>query len=484
MSSPEVIWQAQPGPQKFLLRCPIGDVFFGGARGGGKTDGLLGDWMAHQYRHGGNAKGVIFRRSMPELEDVIHRSHEIYGPIGWRWLERKSKWTAPDGAELKMRFLDRDSDAAKYQGHKYTYVGFDELPHFPDPAPVDKIYATLRSPTGVPCLFRATGNPGGPGHVWVKNRYIAPHPKGLVPFDVERTNPLTGEILTHTRVFIPSKLQDNLLLMQNDPEYAARLAHSGDEELVKAWLAGDWDVAVGQYFTEFNHDVHVIPETSVPEHWTKFRAMDWGSKTPFCILWFAVSQGDAVVGGIKPPHGALVCYREWYGARRGNEGLSMTAREVAHGIFRREPEGSNAIDYSVADYEIRKHVNGPSVSEDFAGEGIYWRIADKERLPGWAQVRNRLKGKNYQQDDWQPMLYFMDCCEHTIRTLPAMIRDEKRLEDVLKSGEDHAPDTVRYACMSRPYVMQMPTTQKQRHELTLGPPPLHVRPEKERLIGY
>ena len=442
---------------------------------------MLGDWLQHKTTWGRHAKGVIFRRTMPELEDVIHRSHEIYGPIGWRWFERKTKWIAPDGAELKMRFLDRDSDANKYQGHRYTYVGVDELPHFPSPRPIDKIYATLRSPHGVPCLFRATGNPGGPGHIWVKNRYISPHPDGLTPFTSKYVLP-NGTELESTRVFIPSKLSHNRLLVENDPLYEARLSLVGDEELVRAWLEGDWDVAVGQYFSEFSHERHILPEMQVPEHWTKFRALDWGSKTPFCVLWVAVSDGDVKLGNRIIPHGALVFYREWYGSIRGNQGLGMTAAEVARGIFARDM--AERIDYSVADYEIRKSTNGPSVAEDFANSGIFWRNADKDRKPGWAQVRNRLKGINYKHDDWRPMIYFMENCEHTIRTLPGVVRNEDDLEDVLKAGEDHCADTVRYACMSRPWVTPLEQKIQKAEGLTLGPPPMHVTRRRERLVGY
>lgn len=115
----EVTWKPNPGPQTWLLSCPVLDVFFGGARGGGKTDALLGDWAAHSARYGKDAHGIIFRRSMPELEDVIRRSREIYQPIGAEFREQSKTWVMPGGAELRMRYLEADADAARYQGHAY-----------------------------------------------------------------------------------------------------------------------------------------------------------------------------------------------------------------------------------------------------------------------------------------------------------------------------------------------------------------------------
>jgi hypothetical protein len=224
----EVTWKPNPGPQTWLLSCPVLDVFFGGARGGGKTDALLGDWAAHSARYGKDAHGIIFRRSMPELEDVIRRSREIYQPIGAEFREQSKTWVMPGSAELRMRYLEADADAARYQGHAYTWMGFDEMGNWASPLPLDQLRACLRSNASVPCALRGTGNPGGPGHEWVKKRYIDPSPP-LTPFTV-------GGI---TRVFIPSKLSDNPRLT-NAEQYTANIRNSGPDWLVKAWLEGDW----------------------------------------------------------------------------------------------------------------------------------------------------------------------------------------------------------------------------------------------------
>ena len=139
-------------------------------------------------------------------------------------------------------YLERDSDAEEYQGHNYTRVYVEEVTNFPSPAPIDKLRATLRSGSGVPVGMRLTGNPGGAGYNWVKKRYIDPAPRGYKLLTEECEIELDGEkrMVSLDRVFIPSKIGDNQLLMRNDPTYILRLRQSGSEALVKAWLEGNW----------------------------------------------------------------------------------------------------------------------------------------------------------------------------------------------------------------------------------------------------
>jgi hypothetical protein len=249
-----VAWAPQPGPQTYLLTCPIEDVLFGGARGGGKSDGLLGDWLSHSGRWGKHAAGIVFRRSVPSLEELWKRSNQLFPLVGSRWRAKDSTWIMRNGSTLKFRWLDRDQDADNYQGHQYTWIGADELGTWGTPDPIDKLRATLRSPYGIPCVMRATANPGGIGHNWLKERYIHPA-KPMTPFFDENRR-------VH-RVFIPSKLQQNLVLMQNDPGYLDRLRSSGPEWLVRAWLEGDWDASAGDsFFTE-----EILKAKGLPVPW-------------------------------------------------------------------------------------------------------------------------------------------------------------------------------------------------------------------------
>ena len=147
--------------------------------------------------------------------------------------------------------------------------------------------ATLRSGAGIPCGFRATGNPGGPGHQWVSARYIDPAPGGWKIVEDKFQNPFTNESLTRERVFIPSKLTDNRYL---GGDYVASLQMVGSKNLVRAWLEGDWSVIEGAFFPEFSESRHVVSPFRVPDDWLRFRSMDWGSAAPFSVGWWAVAS--------------------------------------------------------------------------------------------------------------------------------------------------------------------------------------------------
>lgn len=461
-------WQPQEGPQTRFLQCPFNDIFFGGAAGGGKSDGVLGHFIKHWKEEGSGAKGVLFRRFAPDLEDITARAKQMLSMAeGGRdgWSEKKQKWTCADGAEVRFRAIEKDADVNKFLSQAFSWVCFEEMPTWALPGPIMKMRSRIRSVHAKQTWFVATGNPGCVGHGWVKSMYIDPAPPGtpFYPPELLDRGYQPEELVGQERVFIPSKLEDNKILQENDPTYAMRLEMIGSEELVKAWRHGDWSVSLGTYFTEFNEQKHVINAFDPPPHWVKFRAMDWGSKTPFGILWFAVSDGEQY-GGHRLPQGALVVYREWYGdaGQPGmNKGLELTADEVARGIMGRETE---RIDYGVADYEIfaqRMGQSGPTINEGFAQNGINWMACTKDRLAGWHQIRVRLKGHNWGTDDWAPMLYFMDNCKSMIRTLP-LLQHQDNTEDAQKGGEDHLPETLRYGCMTRPWARFMKSTANDR----------------------
>lgn len=222
----------QPGPQTAFVTCPVDDVLFGGARGGGKTDSLLGRAITRSLRYPGLYRGLLLRRTYDELDEVNGRAHELLDPIGAKWRASRHLWEFPWGGWLKMRFVQRDADASRYQGHSYNDLLIDEAGNFPDPAPIDKLVATLRDKNGVPPRMAMSANPGGPGHAWLVKRYIESAAPG-VPF----IDPTTGAM----RVYIPSLLTDNPLLLSRDPGYLQRLRRAGPAWLVRAWLLGDWN---------------------------------------------------------------------------------------------------------------------------------------------------------------------------------------------------------------------------------------------------
>lgn len=448
----QIIWEPQEGPQMALISCPIFEVFYGGARGGGKTEGSIGDWLQHSSQYGEDAIGIFFRRKLVQLAEVIARTKQLFPKLGAKYNEQQKTWTMANGARLKFAYLERDSDAEEYQGHSYTRVYVEEVTNFPVPGPIDKLRATLRSGAGVPVGMRLTGNPGGAGHNWVKKRYIEPNPAGYEVITETMEIEVDGikQTVSLSRVFIPSKIGDNMLLMRNDPTYILRLRQSGSEALVKAWLEGNWDIVDGAFFDEWDETVHVIDRRKfnmiLPDpHILRFRAFDWGSAKPFSVGWYALLHKDFDYEGRVLPKNALVKYDEWYGASGPDKGLKMTADNVAKGILKRER--NQRIRYGAADPSIFKRDGGPSIAETMSIEGCSWRRADNRRQPGWEQLRQRLLGQG-----GIPMLYFTDNCEDSIRTLPVLQHSDRDPEDLDTEAEDHAADEIRYAVMSRPWV--------------------------------
>lgn len=436
-------WQAQTGPQTALISCPVFEVFFGGARGGGKTDGVLGDFLEHADAYGKDAIGLMIRRQRTELIETIERSKAIYTPLGWTFHEQDKMWRAPDGARLRFAYLERDADAEAYQGHSYTRLYVEEIGNFPSEKPILKLMATLRSGAGVPVGFRATGNPGGPGHQWVRARYIDPAPLG---FQIVK-----DAVSGLERVYIPSRVADNKFLGET---YVQQLKASGSEQLVKAWLEGDWNVIDGAFFDVWDTAKHVVRPFEIPEGWLRFRSADWGSARPFSVGWWAVVGDDHRPFDDVPvvlPRGAMLRYREWYGRKGPNEGLKLTAEEVAHGILSKEQPGEK-IAYGVLDPAAFAVDGGPSIAERMMKVGVSFRRADNKRvaqmgaLGGWDQMRQRMKG-----EEGRPMIYTFSTCVDSIRTIPALQHDADKPEDLDTDGEDHAADEWRYACMSRPY---------------------------------
>lgn len=446
------IWAPQPGPQAEAITATwCGEVFFGGARGGGKSDFLIGDFLQDVERYAANWQGVLFRRTYPELQEIINRTHRIFPASGATWKEQAKEWRWPNKACLRMRYIERPNDASRYQGHQYTWIGWDELTQHPSREAYDMLKACLRwSDAEVKTKrIRASGNPGGAGHGWVREYFIDAHPSGFVPFDDPKTK--------MSRMYIPSRVWDNRILLTQDPGYLDRLQGVGSDALVRAWLDGDWNAIAGAYFTEFR-DIHIRAPFEIPAHWTRFRAFDWGSARPFACGWFAVSDGT--IPGI--PKGALVLYREWYGGSAANVGLKMTAGAVADGILAREADGEK-ITYSVADPAIFTEDGGPSIGEEMAKRGVRFRPADNARVAGWSQLRQRLVGEEL------PMIFFFSTCAHTIRTLPLLQHDDKKPEDINTEADDHCADMVRYGCMSRPWARIAKKIEPMRnmHDLTL-----------------
>jgi len=470
------MWIPQKGPQLTALEADWCDeLFYGGERGGGKSDFQIGYQEDGALEYGKYWRGIMFRKTYPELEELQSRAAEIFQVEGAVYKVQPSAgypfsncWYWPSGATVKMRFIENEKDYGKYHGHQYTGISFDEVTEYSTPAGLLKMLSTLRSPHGVPCSVRLTGNPGGIGHVWVKGRYIDVC-KPRQPYK----DPETG----FTRMFVPSRMQDNRILMDNDPGYRNRIlaATGGNEALRKAWLEGDWNIVAGAFFENWRSALHVVPRFTPPKHWTRGRSMDWGSAHPFSIGWWCLAEDEWVKMSDnterKFPVGALIRYREWYGVERdqaGNPvpdvGLRMDVTAIARGIKQREEGEKINENMSPAGTDLWKAEGGPSLAERMLGiddgTGPRFKPADTSRITGWQQVRGRLNG-----EDGVPMLYVTEDCRDFLRTFPALQNDTHKLEDIDTTGEDHIGDETRYMCMARPW-----STVKQPRKPT-GPTP-------------
>lgn len=295
-------WCPQAGPQSLLLTCPADDILFGGARGGGKTDGLLGDAGSYSQTWAPHFRGLLIRRTYDELDEVVARSMEIFEPLGAKWQAGRYTWRFPWGGFLKLRYLKRDEDANRYQGHSYNWLGKDEGGNFASSAPLDKLTATLRDKHGVPIRELMTANPGGPGQAWIVDRYIREHDP-MVPF----RDPVTGRV----RVYIPSRLEDNPLLTSNDPTYRNRLKGAGPAWLVKAWLDGDWYATQEggvikskwwmRYDTEDPHLTAAATLASLPpgeivalvHSWDTAQKPEQVNDPSVCTVWAVMADGNA-----------------------------------------------------------------------------------------------------------------------------------------------------------------------------------------------
>lgn len=432
-----VIWKPQP-KQALAMSCPATELFFGGAAGGGKSDYLLGDFLAGASKYGKYWRGIIFRQSYPQLEELLIRATELFTPLGAKWKPSTSTWHFPNGATLKFRHLENEKACENYQGHQYTWIGIDELGNYPTEYVWTFMLSRLRSARGVPCYIRGTANPGGVGHGWLKHRFI----DGAVPNQIRKievVDPATGETFYQLRVFVPSKLTDNQILMRNDPGYKTSLL-TLPEHMRRALLEGDWSVFAGQIFGEFTEDTHVVkPRELSPGVWFKFCAMDWGYTKPFSIGWYAVNSD-----------GRMIRYREWYGCKDGemNVGLQLPAGEVARRAW--EMSITEGVVDMVADPAIwQKNGSGdndaPAIQEYFTKAGFKMHKANNDRVNGLVVVHERLTTKDH---DGVPLLTVWPQCFAFKRTIPMLVPSPTHPEDVDTRLEDHVYDEVRYACMS------------------------------------
>lgn len=419
-----VAWSPHPGAQTNAITRMEFENLVGGSRGGGKTEIGQG-WLAYDIHHP-KYKFLVIRKNAEDLNDWLSRARSFYKPTGADITGKPGLIRFPSGAEGRLGHLKDENAYEKYQGHEYHKILIEELTHIPSEERYLKLIASCRST--IPELrpqVMATTNPGGPGHVWVKRRFV----------DVARNKRFVDPESGRSRIFSPVSLYDNPTLMKQDPSYEGTLK-ALPEKLRRAWLYGDWTVFEGQFFSEFDEHHHIYEPFEIPKAWPRFRSMDWGYSDHFCCLWFAVG-----------PDNHIYVYREFYQNRLTDSEYA----EAVNGLSKYSDGSDERIEYTIGDpvsFWNKIPETGVERWETYALNNIPILKGDNKRVNGWGRVREYLKLRDYQHGQ-SPWLHISRECKNLSRTLPKLVHDDRVVEDVADGMEDHAPDALRLGLQSR-----------------------------------
>jgi len=454
----KLILQRPSEKQKLFLRDHHKHVMFGGARGGGKSWCVRDKAKRLCLRYGG-IKLLIVRRTYQELENNhIQPLREELGGIA-RYLKAERQFYFPNGSTIRFGYCASDRDLDQYQGAEYDVIFLDEASQLRE-LWIRKITACLRGVNEFPKRIYYTCNPGGVSHGYLKRLFIdRQFEPGENPEDYS---------------FIQSLVTDNQALMKSQPDYVRQL-EALPPKLRDAWLYGRWDIFQGQFFEElrFSPDperclaagitpeeaaregrfTHVLPAMDMNagerRGWKIMRSYDFGYNKPFSLGYWAMDYD-----------GILYRILELYGCTgTPDEGVKWTPEEQFQRILQLEREHpwlrGRRITDSVADPAIWDRSRGESIADTAARYGIYFTPGDNHRIPGWMQVHYRLQF----DERGYPRMYVFDTCKAFLRTMPLMMYDSARPEDLDTTLEDHCPDEVRYMCMSQPIAPLRPRPQ-------------------------
>ena len=405
-----------PKQEQFLLSKKR-FVGYGGARGGGKSEVIRTKATLLALKHGG-IRILIMRKTYPELREnhILPLMQILNGAA--RYKETEKAFTFPNGSRLRFGYCDSDADLMQYQGQQYDVIFIDEATHFTENQ-FKLLLACMRGVNNFPKRMYITCNPGGVGHAWVKRLFIDREYKdGERPEDYE---------------FIQAKVTDNKMLMEADPGYIDML-NSLPEDIRRAWRDGDWDLFVGQYFTEWRRETHVIKPFEIPADWKRYFCMDYGLDM-LAGYWVAVDgQGRAYV------------YREVY---EPNLIISAAAAKIKAA----EPEGEK-IHTRLAPPDLwnRRQDTGRSVADIFASQGLYLTKASNDRVAGWLEMKEWLHPTENEQGKMQPGLQVFENCRNLIKSIPALQYDQRNPRDCANEPHEftHGPDAIRYFLAGRP----------------------------------
>ena len=402
--------------QKQFMDATCDEVLFGGAAGGGKSYAQVIDALVYAVKYPGS-KQLILRRTYPELDkSIIRTTLALYPKEIYRYISSSHTGQFTNGSIIDFGYCDSETDIYRYQSAEFDVIRFDELTHFTKDMYIYLI-SRLRGVNGFPKQMKSTTNPGGIGHKWVKERFI----------DVGQAG-VTQSFAGQTRVFIPSLVSDNSFLMAKDKSYLKRLENLAEKDR-KALLYGQWDIFEGQYFSEWNRDIHVIQPFEIPAYWKRYAAMDYGLDM-LAVYFIAVDNvGNAYV------------YNEIY-----KSDLIISAAASLIKSYITQPLQAF---YAPPDLWNRRQDSGSSVATIFAQHGILLTKSVNDRQTGWYAVKEYLHTAVDERGEKSARLKIFSNCLNLIRTLPALVHDAKNVNDVSSVPHEytHGPDALRYFCV-------------------------------------
>lgn len=374
------VWMPHPKQVEFIeIPDTIFEAMYGGAAGGGKSELLLMLPLVRRWHENPRFKGIVFRRTFPQLEEsLIPRSHEFYKPLGASYNDTKHVWTFPSGATIRFSYMDKDKDARDHDTAEYHYVAFDELTAFTE---FMYRYLTSRIRTSdpdLPAIVRTATNPGNEGHMWVRDRFVAPAPEGGVL--------IYDELSKASRLFIQAKLTDNPFLMETDPDYINRLNILPEAER-RAKIDGDWWIFAGQVFTEWRefrlrdeppNACHVVPDFEPPLWWPRVVGIDWGYTAKTWVGWAAVA-----------PDTRIFLYKEYVAIKTD---ISVWSAD----IVRWSNQERDSIRQWVIDPSAEQKRGQKTIKqqvEDALGTGDRLHLADNDRISGKMLMHEFLRWK-------------------------------------------------------------------------------------------
>ncbi len=398
--------------QKLFFKSRTKFTGYGGARGGGKSWAVQRKAILLACRYSG-IKILLLRRTYKDLErNHVRELQPLLQKLA-TYSKQDKLFKFPNGSIIELGYCAAESDALQYQGVEYDVIFFDEATQFTE-AQFSMIYPSVRGVNGFPKRVYLTCNPGGVGHEWVKRLFISKKYK-----DGENSDDYS---------FIPATVYDNTVLLENDKEYVQML-DSLPEGLRQAWRDGNWDMLAGQYFSEFDRNVHVVEPFEIPKHWKRYRAIDYGLDCLAC-LWIAIDE-----------RGNYYVYKEY---AESDKTISIGASDILNLSENEE------ILYTVApdDLWARSQETAKSKAILFGEAGLQLLKGSRNRESGWLAVKELLTVHS----DNARLKIFSSCVE-LIECLPALQRDAKKPTDCMTEPHNitHLPDALRYFCLQYTY---------------------------------